>query len=234
MADLTFDCIGAQADRYAVMPTITLTLRISETSGQRVDTIALRTQIRIEPARRRYTPAEEERLHDVFGDTTRWADTLKPMQFTNVSTMVAGFTGSTELQLPINFSYDLEVGCGRYFASLESGEIPLLLLFSGTIFSVTDGRFQVQQVPWSKEAVCRLPVSVWQEAVDAHFPNSAWITINRQTFDELQRFKSQRALPTWDSAVTALLAEAPDTTGADDAADVTDATGATGATEQTP
>ena len=208
MADLTFDCIGVQAERYSVMPTITLTLRISETSGQRVDTIALRTQIRIEPARRRYTPAEEERLHDVFGETARWADTLKPMQFTNVSTMVTGFTGSTELQLPINFSYDLEVGCGRYFASLESGEIPLLLLFSGTIFSVTDGRFQVQQVPWSKEAVCRLPVSVWQEAVDAHFPNSAWITISRQTFDDLQRFKTRRALPTWDSTVTALLAEA--------------------------
>ena len=56
MADLTFDCIGAQADRYAVTPTITLTLRISETSGQRIDTIALRTQIRIEPSRRRYTP----------------------------------------------------------------------------------------------------------------------------------------------------------------------------------
>ena len=224
MADLTFDCIAAQAERYAVMPTITLTLRISETSGQRIDTIALRTQIRIEPSRRRYTTTEEERLHDVFGDTARWADTLKPMQFTNVSTMVTSFTGSTEVQIPINFSYDLEVGYGRYFASLESGEIPLLLLFSGTIFSVVDGRLQVQQVPWHKEAVYRLPVGVWREAVDVHFPNSAWITINRQTFDELQRFKTQRALPTWDSTVTALLAEAPDTTGATDATDATEQT----------
>jgi len=210
MADLTFDCIGAQAERYAVMPTITLTLRISETSGQRIDTIALRTQIRIEPARRRYTPAEEQRLHDLFGDTARWADTLKPMQFTNVSTMVTSFAGSIEVQIPINFSYDLEVGSGRYFASLESGEIPLLLLFSGTIFSVVAGRFQVQQVPWSKAAVYRLPVSVWREAVDVHFPNSAWITMSRQTFDDLQRFKTRRALPTWDSTVTALLAESAD------------------------
>ena len=54
MAELTFDCIGAQADRYAVVPTLSLTLRISETSGQRVEAIALRCQIRIEPARRRY------------------------------------------------------------------------------------------------------------------------------------------------------------------------------------
>jgi hypothetical protein len=210
MADLTFDCIAAQAERYAVMPSISLTLRISETSGQRIDAIALRCQIRIEPSRRRYSPGEEERLKDLFGETTQWADTLKPMQFTNISTMVTGFTGSTETPLPVTFSYDLEIGSGRYFASLESGEIPLLLLFSGTIFSVVDGKFQVQQVPWSKEATYRLPVSVWQEAVDVHFPNSGWITMNRQTLDDLQRFKTRRALPTWDATVSALLAEAAD------------------------
>ena len=210
MADLTFDCIAAQADRYAVMPSISLTLRISETSGQRIDAIALRCQIRIEPSRRRYTTGEEKRLKDLFGETTQWADTLKPMQFTNISTMVTGFTGSTEIPLPVTFSYDLEIGSGRYFASLESGEIPLLLLFSGTIFSVVDGKFQVQQVPWSKEATYRLPVSVWQEAVDVHFPNSGWITMNRQTLEELQQFKTRRALPTWDATVSALLAEAAD------------------------
>jgi hypothetical protein len=210
MADLTFDCIAGQADRYAVMPSITLTLRISETSGQRIDAIALRCQIRIEPSRRRYTHGEEERLKDLFGETTQWADTLKPMQFTNVSTMVTGFTGSTEIPLPITFSYDLEIGSGRYFASLESGEIPMLLLFSGTIFSVVDGKFQVQQVPWSKEATYRLPVSVWREAVDVHFPDAGWITMSRHTLDELQRFKTRRALPTWDATVSALLAEAAD------------------------
>ena len=210
MADLTFDCIAARADRYAVMPSIALTLRISETSGQRIDAIALRCQIRIEPSRRRYSPGEEERLKDLFGETTQWADTLKPMQFTNISTMVTGFTGSTEIQLPVTFSFDLEVGSGRYFASLEAGEIPLLLLFSGTIFSVVDGKLQVQQVPWSKEATYRLPVSVWQEAVDVHFPNSGWITMSRHTLEELQRFKTRRALPTWDATVSALLAEAAD------------------------
>jgi hypothetical protein len=210
VADLTFDCIGAQAERYAVMPTISLALRISETSGQRIDTIALRCQIRIEPSRRRYTSDEEERLRDLFGETTRWADTLKPMQFTNVSTMVTRFTGSTELQLPVNFSYDLEIGSGRYFASLDSGDIPLLLLFSGTIFSVVDGRMQVQQVPWSKEASFRLPVSVWREAVDVHFPDTAWITMSRGTLSGLERYKSDRALPTWDATVNALLSEAAD------------------------
>jgi Family of unknown function (DUF6084) len=171
-----------------------------------VDAIALRCQIRIEPARRRYSDAEAERLGDLFGDTHRWADTLKPLQFAQVSVMVPGFTGSTEIDLPVPLSYDLEIGSTRYFAGLEHGEVPLLLLFSGTVFASAGGRFQVQQVPWSKEASYRLPISLWREAIDAHFPNSSWIKMSLQTLDELQRFKARMALPTWDATIAALLA----------------------------
>jgi hypothetical protein len=208
MAELVFDCIGAQVERYAVVPTFTLSLRISETSGQRVDAIALRSQIRIEPFRRSYSDAEAERLNDLFGEKHRWADTLKPLQFTLISTMVPGFTGSIEVDLPIPFTYDLQIASTRYFSSLDDGEIPLLLLFSGTIFGSAEGRLRVQQVPWSKETTYRLPVQLWRQAVDAHFPDTAWITLSRPTLDELIRFKSRHALPTWDATVAALLAEA--------------------------
>ena len=208
MAELSFDCIGARADRYAVVPSFTLTLRVSETTGQPIDAIVLRCQIRIEPVRRRYTDAEAERLNDLFGETQRWSDTLKPLQFTLLSAMVPSFTGSTELDLPVPFSYDLEIASTRYFSALDSGEIPLLMLFSGTIFARVDGRLQVQQVPWSKEATFRLPVSVWRDSVNAHFPNSAWIRMSRETLDELIRFKNRKALLTWDATLAALLAEA--------------------------
>jgi hypothetical protein len=213
VTELVFDCVGAHAERYAVSPSMSLTLRIAETTGVKVDAIALRCQIRIEPTRRRYSDAEAERLNDLFGDTQRWADTLKPLQFTTVSLMVPGFTGSTELDLPVMLSYDLEIGSTRYFAGLEDGEVPLLLLFSGTVFSSSDGRLQVQQVPWSKEASYRLPVGVWREAIEAHFPNSAWIRMNLQTLDALQRFKTRQALPTWDATITALLKQADDEAG---------------------
>ena len=209
MAELTFDCIGAQAERYAAVPSFSLTLRISETTGQRVEAIALRCQVRIEPHRRRYSDTEADRLNDLFGERIRWSDTLKPLQFTNLTAMVPAFTGSTQIDLPVPFTYDLEIASSRYFNSLDEGAVSLLLLFSGTIFGAVDGHLQVQQVPWSKEAVCSLPVSVWREAVDAHFPNSAWITLRRETLDELARFKNRRALPTWDATVTALLAEIP-------------------------
>jgi hypothetical protein len=205
VAELVFDCIGAAPDKFAVAPSMSLKLRISETTGQRVDAIALRCQIRIEPARRRYSPEEAERLNDLFGDTARWADTLKPMQFTTVATMVPGFTGSTEVDLPILFTYDLEIGTTRYFTGLEDGEIPLLLLFSGTVFATVDGKLSIQQVPWSKEAHYRLPLTTWQEAIDVHFPDSAWIKMSRSTLDELLSYKSRAALPTWDATITALL-----------------------------
>jgi hypothetical protein len=208
MAELVFECTGARPERYAVVPSMTFVLRISETTGQQVDAIALRCQLRIEPARRRYSDAEAQRLNDLFGDTQRWADTLKPLQFTTVSIMVPGFTGSTEIDLPVTFTYDLDIGSTRYFAGLEAGEVPLLLLFSGTIFSIADGKLRVQQVPWSKETSYRLPVSIWREAIDAHFPNSAWIKMSLETLDELQRFKTRQALPTWDATVTELLARA--------------------------
>jgi hypothetical protein len=210
VAELVFDCVGAHSDKYAVTPSMSLTLRIAETSGQKVEAIALRCQIRIEPTRRHYTDAEAERLNDLFGETKRWADTLRPLQFTTVSIMVPGFTGSVELDLPVMLSYDLEIGSTRYFAGLEGGEIPLLLLFSGTVFTTVGGRMQAQQVPWSKEAPYRLPVSLWREAIDMHFPNSAWVRMSLQTLDELQRFKTRQALPTWDATLAALLARAGD------------------------
>jgi hypothetical protein len=205
MADLVFDCVGAAAERYAVVPSMTLRLRIAETTGARVDAIALRVQIRVEPHRRRYSAAEAQRLHDLFGDPDRWAESMKPLQFITVSTMVPGFTGSIEHGLPVPCTYDLEIASTRCLAALDDGTIPLLLLFSGTIFAVRDGKLTVQQVPWSSETAFGLPVGVWRETVDLHFPDSAWLRVRRDTLDELQRFKSRNALPTWDSTLTALL-----------------------------
>jgi len=208
VAELAFDCIGARVDRYAVVPSLSLILRISETSGQQVEAIALRCQIRIEPARRRYSAVEAERLNDLFGDTERWADTLRPMQFSTVATMVPGFSGSCEVDLPVPFTYDLEVGSARYFDSLDAGEIPLLLLFSGTVFyRAGGGALQISPVPWTAECAFRLPVAVWKEMMELHYPNSAVLRLRRDVFDRLQQFKAARGLPTFEQAMEALLAE---------------------------
>ena len=44
--------------------------------------------------------------------------------------------------------------------------------------------------------------------MDLYFPNSGWIRVDRDTLDALQRFKADRALPTWDARRRALLKEA--------------------------
>jgi hypothetical protein len=208
MNELVFDCLSARNERYAVTPTLSFTLRISETSGRLIDAIALRCQIRIQPQQRRYDDVEAARLLDLFGEPPRWAETVKPIQLATVSTMVPGFTGSIEIDVPVPCTYDLEVGWARYINSLESGMVPLLMLFSGTVFSTVEGRMSVQQVPWSKEASFALPVTVWRDLVDTHFPNTSWIRIHRETLEALLLYKSRNALPTWDSTIETLLADA--------------------------
>jgi len=211
MADLIFGCTGASAERYAATPTLSFHLTIAEATGVRVHAIALRCQIRIEPQRRRYSLDEAQRLHDLFGDTTRWADTLKPIQLTTVSAMVPGFSSLTEIDLPVPCTYDLEVASARYLQGLDDGTVPLLLLFSGTVFLADGDGLSVELIPWSSEASYRLPVSVWRELVDQHFPGSAWLRCSRQTLDALSEFKARHALPTWDATLMALLegVEAP-------------------------
>jgi hypothetical protein len=101
MADLAFGCTGASAERYAATPTLSFALTITESAGVPVHAIALRCQIRIEPQRRRYSAVEARRLHDLFGDTSRWADTVKPIQVATVTTMVPAFSALTEIGLPV-------------------------------------------------------------------------------------------------------------------------------------
>ena len=105
-------------------------------------------------------------------------------------------------------SYDIEVAAHKYLAGLEDGIVPLLLLFSGTIFSGSPGTISVMPVPWHKEAQVRMPVSVWREAMDAHFPGQAWLRLDRQVYDRLAAYRGRRGQVGWDATVTSLLEEA--------------------------
>ena len=211
MTSLSFAVLGGRAEPFAAVPTLALRLQIAEATGERIHTLALRCQIQIEPRRRHYSGAEEDRLLELFGEPSRWGQTLKTILWTHASLMVPGFEGSTEIDLPIVCTYDFEVTAAKYLHGLDGGEIPLLLLFSGTAFTRGtrgDIGFSVEPVPWEKEAAFRLPVSVWRELMDRYFPDSAWLRLRRESFDALQHFKARRALPTWEDAIEALLSEA--------------------------
>ena len=205
MTELVFDCVGARAEKWAVAPTMTFLIKVAETAGEAVHGISLRCQIRIEPVKRRYSEDEGELLVDLFGERSRWGETMKPLQLAFAAQMVPGFTGSTEIELPVPFTYDFEVATSKYFHALQDGDIPLILLFSGTVFVKTDEGFRVEQVPWHKESAFRLPVATWREMMDSHFPNSSWVRVRRDTLDALLRFRTERVLPSWDDTFLALL-----------------------------
>jgi hypothetical protein len=204
MAELSFTCLDVQYERYAIAPTLLFRLRVTA-AGQRVRAIALRCQIRIEPAQRGYGEEEAARLLELFGERARWGDTLKPFQFANTSTVVASFTDSIEVDVTVPCSYDMEVTAGRYFQGLQDGEIPFILLFSGTIFGDGENGMWIEQVPWHAEAKYRMPVAMWRDMMDSHFPGSGWLRLRRDTIDALAEFRASRALPTWDDAVIAVL-----------------------------
>lgn len=205
MRDLDFTCLDLSPEPSAAAPTLRLRLRIRQPAGEAVHALALRCQLLIEPHGRGYTDREAGLLVHLFGDRSRWSETLRPVPWTTVSTVVGSFTGATEVELPVPCSYDLEVAAGKYLHVLSDGEVPLRLLFSGTGFLWRQGRVQVVPVPWHCEADYRMPVRVWREVMDRYFPGSGWLRLRRETIDALLRYASARALPDWDSALRGLL-----------------------------
>jgi hypothetical protein len=204
----SFRCTGAEPDRFAAAPTLLLSLTVAETTGALVHAGMLRCQVRVEPARRPYTDAEAEGLVDLFGTRARWGETLTPLNLATVAFSLPQFTGETTVPLPVPCTYDTEVAASRYLTALADGEVPLLLMFSGTVFLAGGSGLQVAQVPWDLEARFRLPVATWRAVMDVLFPNSGWVRLRRDVLDRLSRYRSAGGVPSWEETVTRLLDEA--------------------------
>jgi len=80
-------------------------------------------------------------------------------------------------------------------------------MFSGSVFyQGVEGALQVAQVPWDREANFRLPVTVWKEMMEMHFPNIAWLCLRRDAFDRLYEYKVRHGIPTWEQTIDRVLA----------------------------
>jgi hypothetical protein len=208
MSAYTFSVLDVIAEQYAVAPQLTARLRIDETTGTRIHAVALRCQVRIEPQRRRYETSEESGLRGLFGERSRWADTLRPFLWMQCNTTVQGFTGRTETDLALPCTYDLDVIGSAYLHALDAGDVPLTLLFSGTVFTRGDSGFGVEQIPWDCEAQYRLPVTVWRQMIDSYFPNTGWLRLDADVLGRLSAYRSEHGLTSWDETVEKLLGEA--------------------------
>jgi Family of unknown function (DUF6084) len=206
--ELSFKVEGAEAIAFAAVPTLSFKVRITNLEeNEPVHSVALRCQLQIETARRNYAPEEQSRLRDLFGEPERWGRTLRPMLWTHASVIVPPFSAETEVDLPVVCTFDFNVAATKYFAGLESGEVPLCLMFSGTIFyEAEDGLLQVAQIPWDRDINFRLPVSVWREMIDLYYPNTAWLCLRRDVFERLNDYKTAQGIPTWEQALEKMLA----------------------------
>ena len=200
---LEFAVESAEAVRFAAAPTVAFTLRIA--SDKPVRSLALNAQIRIAPARRRYSARDEERLAELFGPPERWGETLRTFRWAQTSVHVPPFDETTSVELAVPCTYDLEVATAKYFYALEDGDVPLELLFSGTVFFAEGGMLRTAQIPWDREATYRMPVRAWKDAMESHFRGSAWLRLRDDVFDRLVAYKSRHALPTWEATVDHLL-----------------------------
>lgn len=205
MSSYEFTVLDVFAEQYAATPQLTARLRITETTGQVVHAMALRCQVRIEPQRRPYSEADESGMRALFGDRERWADTLRPFLWMQCNTTVQGFTGSAEVDLPLPCSYDFDVIGSRYLHAVRDGEVPLSLMFSGTVFTRGIAGFGVEQVPWNCDARYRLPVSVWRQMMALYYPNSGWIRLDHDVLERFADYRARHGLTSWEETVHHLL-----------------------------
>lgn len=205
MPELSFALLGVEIEPYAVTPTMRFRLQIA--SDQPVENIALQCQLRIEPMRRAYGGAEHDRLADLFGEKARWGETLKSFLWTIVPVNVPRFDASTIVDVMVPCSFDFDVAATKYFHGLEGGEVPVAMLFSGSLFwRDAQDRLQISQISWSHNLSHRLPAELWHSLMNQYYPNAAWLRLDRGTFDQLYALKRELGAASFETTLSQLMA----------------------------
>ena len=207
MPDLDFKVLGVEAAERGLVPLLHFNIEIvNKAPAEKIQSVMLHVQIQIQSPRRAYTASEKEKLRDLFGRPEDWGQTLRTRLWAHANAIASGFTDRTQVVLSVPCTLDLNVAATKYFYALEDGEVPLLFLFSGTIFYCgSDDRLQIERISWEKEAEYRMPVKAWREIMEHHYPNSAFVWLQRDMFNRLYEFKRQHGFATWEQAIERLL-----------------------------
>ena len=200
-----FWVLDAVAVPHSAAPTLSFRMRVRESSDRPVYTIALTAQIQLEASERPHDAATKARLLDVFGEPERWGDTARGVLWARPEVLVPSFTGSTQFELQVVCSTDLELATTRYLEAVPDGHAPLAFHFSGSvIYEEGADRIQVSRVPWHVSAQFRLPLETWRRACG----DGGLVRVGGDTFLELRRYANERGLHTEDAAIVDLLQSA--------------------------
>jgi hypothetical protein len=203
---LGFAVLDATGVAHAVAPTLRFALQVRTEPAREVRSMLLDVQLQIAARRRAYDGDDRTRLFELFGHERDWASTLRTLLWARTTLVVPPFDPETVVDLDVPCTYDLDVAASRYFDALAGGTVALEFLFSGAIFyRGAGGLLQTARIPWEQEAEYRLPVDVWREAMEQHFPQTAWLRVGKDRFDRLATYRSRQMLTSWDDAIDALL-----------------------------
>lgn len=205
MPELHFFVEGLDPLERTLTPTLRLRLRAVNGTSEPIHSILLRCQIMIEPARRQYAPAEQSATAALFANPERWDQTLRPFLWQQVTTLIAGFTGTTVAEVPLPCSFDFDLAATQYLDAVETGEIPMRIFFSGTAFYASEQGVQAMPIPWDLEAPYRFPARAWHDCMGAHFPDCAWLRLHRETFQRLLAARARSGHPSWDRLLLDLI-----------------------------
>jgi hypothetical protein len=209
MVELQFRVTGVDIQPFSATPLLSFQVHISHAHPNiSIHAISLRSQIYIAATRRIHTPEQQGRLTEVFGEPERWSDTLRNLLWIHASINVPAFKQSTMVDLNIPCSYDFNIAATKYFYALDEGEIPLLFIFSGTVFyTELDGSVQIGPITWNKEAFFEMPTAVWLELMERYYPNQTWLHIRKPVFERLYQYRLQHGFTSWEQVLEHLLSQ---------------------------
>jgi hypothetical protein len=167
----------------------------------------LRVDVRIDAHRRTYDDAEAARLRDVFGERSMWGRSLGGLLWARVAVVVPAFERATSVDVIAPCAFDAHAATLAYFAALSSGDVPVSLLFAGTVFYDDDGA-RAAPLPRSAEASLAMPYAVYAAAAARVFGGRTPLALPRDTFDRLREYQRRAGLATCEQALDRLLSEA--------------------------
>ena len=209
MVDLDFAVEDVEVERHAVAPLLQFTLRVTNTdAGAPVHNVMLKCQIRIEPTRRHLWPHRSTICSsDLFGTPERWGQTLQSILWTHSNILVPGIRDANAwssfrfLAASISISLRRNISTASKTAKFRSFSCSAARSFIAT----PSDDLQIDQIAWTKESAYRLPVRVWRSMMDHYYPQTTWLCLRRDAFDELYRYKRARGLPSFETALDELL-----------------------------
>lgn len=205
--DLTFAVGSVTAERFAAVPTLCFGLDIACPGGAPVRSVMLTVCLRVDVARRRYPPAAHRALTEVFGLPETWGSTMTPLHWTRSTLVVPPFEERTTVALPVPCGTDTELAVTKYLRAVDDGDVPLDLLFSGTVFHERAGRLTTARIPWSQQVRHQLPARLWHELVERYYGTSPWVRLPADVHERLDAYRTRHVLADPGEAVRRLLDE---------------------------